>query len=131
MPAFPKQRVKKSGRLGLSVDRRPGFYSFRSFIETSACVDVQILCTSLCGKSCLVEKQNTLGTLVFQSTMPAGIEAKKEYFFSARRRRGGSFFILDDKEPNNQGLDLISDKFVKAFLAVSTSPDEESGKRAA
>jgi len=26
----------------------------------------------------------------------------------------------------NQGLELISDKFVKAFLVASTSPDEES-----
>jgi len=34
----------------------------------------------------------------------------------------GSFFILDDKETNNQGLDLMSDKFVKALLVVSTSP---------
>ncbi|MBT2560612.1 hypothetical protein J7E50_07175 [Pedobacter sp. ISL-68] len=38
----------------------------------------------------------------------------------------GSFFILDDKETNNQGLDLMSDKLVKALLVASTSSDEGS-----
>jgi hypothetical protein len=45
---------------------------------------------------------------------------------SAHRRRGGSFFSLDRKETKDQGLELMSDKFVKAFLVISTSSDEGS-----
>ena len=41
---------------------------------------------------------------------------------SAHRRRGGSYLFLDKKVTKNQGLELISDKFVKAFLVASTSP---------
>ncbi len=37
---------------------------------------------------------------------------------SAHRRRKGSFFSLDRKETKDQGLDLMSDKFVKASRAT-------------
>jgi hypothetical protein len=43
----------------------------------------------------------------------------------------GSFFILDDKETNNQGLDLMSDKFVKAFWSSAQAPMKNRGGRAA
>ena len=56
--------------------------------------------------------------------------ATDEKSVQVHRRRRGSFFILDDKETNNQGLELMSDKLVKALLVVSTSPNEELGKRA-
>jgi hypothetical protein len=36
--------------------------------------------------------------------------------------RTGSYLFLDKKVTKNQGLDLMSDKFVKAFLVASTSP---------
>ena len=42
----------------------------------------------------------------------------------------GFFFVLDNKEAKNQGLDLMSDKFVKAFIAAAQAPDEESGENA-
>ncbi|MDQ0640109.1 hypothetical protein QF042_003674 [Pedobacter sp. W3I1] len=54
--------------------------------------------------------------------------ATDEKSVQVHRRRGGSYLFLDKKVTKNQGLDLMSDKFVKAFLVVSTSPDEESGK---
>jgi len=50
---------------------------------------------------------------------------------SVRRHRGGSFFILDDKETNNQGLELMSDKFVKAFWSPAQAPMKNRGGRAA
>jgi len=31
----------------------------------------------------------------------------------------GSFFVLDNKEAKNQGLELLSDKFVKAFKTAT------------
>jgi len=39
----------------------------------------------------------------------------------------GSFFFLDKKEAKTQGLELLSDKFVKAFLPAAQAPDEKSG----
>jgi len=48
-------------------------------------------------------------------------------YFSAHRRRGGSFFWLGPKETKTQGLELLSDKFVKALLSAAQAPDEKSG----
>ncbi|NTE00040.1 hypothetical protein G6M24_23135 [Agrobacterium tumefaciens] len=42
----------------------------------------------------------------------------------------GFFFVLDNKEAKNQGLELMLDKFVKAFIAAAQAPDEKSGEGA-
>jgi hypothetical protein len=55
-----------------------------------------------------------------------------ENFFSLRglasagRRRAIFFFLI--KRSKNQGLELMSDKIVKAFRAAAQAPDEGSGK---
>ncbi|MGN7988612.1 hypothetical protein ACTJKC_14785 [Pedobacter sp. 22226] len=40
----------------------------------------------------------------------------------------GSFFWFGPKETKTQGLDLMSDKFVKAFKSSAQAPDEGSGR---
>jgi len=40
----------------------------------------------------------------------------------------GFYFFLDEKVTKNQGLDLMSDKFVKAFRSPAQAPDEKSGR---
>jgi len=44
---------------------------------------------------------------------------------------GGSFFWLGPKETKTQGLELLSDKFVKALLPAAQVPDQKSGSCAA
>jgi len=50
---------------------------------------------------------------------------------SSARRRGGSFFSLDRKETKDQGLDLMSDKFVKALRSPAQAPMKDRGGCAA
>jgi len=50
--------------------------------------------------------------------------------FSARRR-SGSFFSLDGKETKDQGLDLMLDKIVKAFIATAQAPTKGRERHAA
>jgi len=40
----------------------------------------------------------------------------------------GSKLFLDEKFNKNQGLELMSDKFVKALISAAQAPDEGSGK---
>ena len=47
---------------------------------------------------------------------------------SASRRRAIFFSLM--KRDKNQGLELMSDKFVKALRAAAQAPDEESGEDA-
>jgi len=62
------------------------------------------------------------------------VSAPAENFFplrwlaSASRRRAFFFFLA--KRSKTQGLELMSDKFVKAFGAAAQAPDEESGENA-
>jgi len=44
---------------------------------------------------------------------------------------GASPFSLMKKGPKNQGLDLMSDKFVKAFWSPAQAPMKNRGGRAA
>ncbi|KQM75031.1 hypothetical protein ASE74_03385 [Pedobacter sp. Leaf216] len=41
---------------------------------------------------------------------------------SVRRHRWGSYLFLDKKVTKNQGLELMSDKFVKAFWSSAQVP---------
>ena len=50
---------------------------------------------------------------------------------SSAHRRGGSFFSLDRKETKDQGLDLMLDKIVKAFIAAAQAPTKSREGRAA
>jgi len=46
-------------------------------------------------------------------------------------RRRALFFILDNKEANNQGLELMSDKIVKALFRQHKHPMKDRAKCAA
>jgi len=77
--------------------------------------------------ACLLNLACVCFSLVFGDLNILDFILERMVDLSALRRRG-FFFILDDKEANNQGFELMSDKFVKALRAATQVPDEKSGR---